>query len=60
MPPINKRLILKVLLSKVLGKVSVQTTEGYLGCQQRLRNAVNDWMGLYPAAPAGPTAYWPT
>jgi hypothetical protein len=26
----------------VLGHVSVQTTEKYLGCKQRLQNAVND------------------
>jgi site-specific recombinase XerD len=26
----------------LLGHVSVQTTERYLGCKRRLRNAVND------------------
>jgi hypothetical protein len=26
-----------------------QTTERYLGCKQRLRNAVNDKIGLEPA-----------
>jgi hypothetical protein len=26
----------------------VQTTERYLGCKQRLRNAVNDKLGLEP------------
>jgi len=31
------------------GHVSVQTTERYLGCKQRLRNAVNDKIGLEPA-----------
>jgi site-specific recombinase XerD len=30
----------------LLGHVSVQTTERYLGCKQRLRNAVNDRIGL--------------
>jgi integrase len=34
----------------LLGHVSVQTTERYLGCQQRLRNAVNDKIGLEPVA----------
>ncbi|MDQ2843403.1 MAG: site-specific integrase [Acidobacteriota bacterium] len=31
---------------ELLGHVSVQTTERYLGCKQRLRNAVNDNIGL--------------
>jgi len=30
----------------LLGHVSVQTTERYLGCKQKLRHAVNDRMGL--------------
>ena len=34
----------------LLGHVSVQTTERYLGCKQRLRNAVNDKIGLGPAS----------
>ena len=34
----------------LLGHVSVQTTERYLGCKQRLRNAVNDNIGLEPQA----------
>jgi integrase len=34
----------------LLGHVSVQTTERYLGCKQRLRNAVNDRIGLEPSA----------
>ena len=33
-----------------LGHVSVQTTERYLGCKQRFRNAVNDRIGLEPDA----------
>jgi site-specific recombinase XerD len=32
----------------LLGHVSVQTTERYLGCKQRLQNAVNDHIGLEP------------
>lgn len=32
----------------LLGHVSVQTTERYLGCKQRLHNAVNDSIGLEP------------
>jgi integrase len=30
----------------LLGHISVQTTERYLGCKQRFRNAVNDAIGL--------------
>jgi len=30
----------------LLGHVSVETTERYLGCKQKLRNAVNDQLGL--------------
>jgi integrase len=32
----------------LLGHVSVETTERYLGCKQRLRAAVNDRIGLEP------------
>jgi site-specific recombinase XerD len=32
----------------LLGHVSVQTTERYLGCKQQLQNAVNDRMGIEP------------
>lgn len=32
----------------LLGHVSVQTTERYLGCQQRIRGAVNDRIGIEP------------
>jgi site-specific recombinase XerD len=32
----------------LLGHVSVQTTEKYLGCKQRLRQAVNDKIGIEP------------
>lgn len=35
----------------LLGHVSVQTTERYLGCKQRLRNAVNDSIGIEPDQP---------
>jgi integrase len=34
----------------LLGHVSVQTTERYLGCKQRFRDAVNDHIGLEPDA----------
>ena len=32
----------------LLGHVSVQTTERYLGCKQRIRSAVNDRIGIVP------------
>jgi integrase len=32
----------------LLGHVSVQTTERYLGCKQHLKNAVNDHIGIEP------------
>ena len=32
----------------LLGHVSVQTTEKYLGCKQRIREAVNDCIGIEP------------
>ena len=32
----------------LLGHVSVETTERYLGCKQRFRNAVNDCIGIEP------------
>ena len=34
----------------LLGHVSVQTTEKYLGCKQRLREAVNDQIGIEPGS----------
>jgi integrase len=43
----------------LLGHVSVETTERYLGCKQRLRHAVNDKIGLEPKVPAGPVCGWP-
>jgi site-specific recombinase XerD len=33
----------------LLGHVSVQNTEKYLGCKQRLHNAVNDRIGIEPS-----------
>jgi integrase len=30
----------------LLGHVSIQTTERYLGCKQKLRSAVNDRLGI--------------
>ena len=35
----------------LLGHVSIQTTERYLGCKQELRIAVNDRLGIEPDAP---------
>jgi site-specific recombinase XerD len=32
----------------LLGRVSIQTTERYLGCKQKLRCAVNDKVGIEP------------
>ena len=32
----------------LLGHVSVQTTERYLGCKQRIQGAVNDYLGIEP------------
>jgi site-specific recombinase XerD len=34
----------------LLGHVSIQTTERYLGCKQKLRCAVNDLLGIEPEA----------
>src|SRR4030088_1012627 len=34
----------------LLGHASVQTTEKYLGCKQRLRDALNDHIGFEPDA----------
>ena len=36
----------------LLGHVSIQTTERYLGCKQKLRCAVNDGLGIEPDAVA--------
>ena len=32
----------------LLGHVSIQTTERYLGCKQKLQDAVNDRLGIEP------------
>ena len=37
----------------LLGHVSVQTTEKYLGCKQRIHAAVNDRIGIEPTDPGG-------
>ena len=34
----------------LLGHVSIQTTERYLGCKQKLRIAVNDDLGIEPTS----------
>jgi hypothetical protein len=36
---------------RFLGHVSIQTTERYWGCRQKLRRAVNDNIGLEPDSP---------
>ena len=36
----------------LLGHVSIQTTERYLGCKQRIRSAVNDGIGIELTASA--------
>lgn len=36
-------------IQMLLGHVSIQTTERYLGSQQRIRLAVNDRIGIEPA-----------
>jgi Phage integrase family len=38
----------------LLGHVSIQTTERYLGCKQRIRSAVNDRIGIEPGRNAPP------
>jgi hypothetical protein len=40
----------------LLGHVSVQTTERYLGCKQRIRGAVNDCIGIEPSPTSRPSA----
>ena len=40
--------------SFLLGHVSVQTTERYIGCKQRLKVAVNDRLGIEPSELFGP------
>ena len=34
----------------LLGLVSIQTTERYLGCKQRIKSADNDRLGIEPPA----------
>jgi site-specific recombinase XerD len=34
----------------LLGHMSIETTEKYLGCKQRFQNAVNDGIGLDPGS----------
>jgi len=36
----------------LLGHISIQTTERYLGCKQKLRCAVNDTLGIEPGCSA--------
>jgi hypothetical protein len=46
----------------LLGHVSIQTTERYLGCKQRIRSAVNDRIGIEPEGGSATrtTSGWPT
>ena len=37
----------------LLGHISVQTTERYLGCTQRIASAMNDKIGIEPASQLG-------
>jgi hypothetical protein len=39
-----------ILSISAFGHVSIQTTERYLGCKQKLRQAVNDRLGIEPDA----------
>ena len=40
--------VAKLQVRDIQHHVSVETTERYLGCKQRLRHAVNDKIGLEP------------
>ena len=44
----------------LLGHVSVQTTERYLGCKQRISGAVNDRIGIEPQSPLRDSSEMPT
>jgi hypothetical protein len=44
----------------LLGHVSVQTTERYLGCTQRISSAVNDRIGIEPKPGASALEGLPT
>jgi hypothetical protein len=41
--------LLPPFIGFLIGQVSIQTTERYLGCKQKLRIAVNDHVGIEPA-----------
>ena len=43
-----------------VGHGSVQTTERYLGCTQRIVSAVNDRIGIEPKREASGPEQWPT
>ena len=45
------------LIQFLLGHVSIETTEQYLGCKQKLRVAVHDHIGLEPDAVAQSTVH---
>jgi len=48
--PLRPRRVICHRFGQRLGHVSVETTERYLGCKQRLRSAVNDHIGLEAVA----------
>jgi hypothetical protein len=52
-PPLTEAVVVEDADARIqflLGHVSIQTTERYLGCKQKLRIAVNDRLGIEPDA----------
>ena len=44
-------------IQMLLGHVSIQTIEPYLGSKQRIRRAVNDHIGIEPDSAVGPARH---